>query len=110
MKEYQTDFMRPQDLEPPAKPSILSLQAEFYATHHAWLYAADRLEQLMLSQERDHRAPKANPLLLARYSLLSGDTKRAKKACEKGLRFIFYDDTLYNRMIHWQMLRILFEK
>ena len=110
MKDYQTDSMRPQDLEPPAKPSVLSLQAKFYATHHAWLYAADRLEQLMLSQELDHRAPKANPLLLARYSLLSGDTKRAKKACNKSLKSIFYDDTPYNRMIHWQMLRILFEK
>ncbi len=110
MKDYQTDFMRPQDLEPPAKPSILSLQAEFYATHHAWLYAADKLERLMLIQENDNRAPKANPLLLAQYSLLSGDTKRAKKACDKGLKSIFYDDTPYNRMIHWQMLRILFEK
>ncbi len=107
MEDYPTYLMRPQDLEPPAIPSILSLQAEFYATHQAWLYAADKLERLLLIQEHDHRAPTANPLLYTRYALLSGNKERAREGREKSLRSVFYDNTSYNRMIRWQAIRMM---
>ncbi|MDA3923465.1 MAG: hypothetical protein PF904_02050 [Kiritimatiellae bacterium] len=102
--------MDPRLLEPPALPSILSLQAEFLATHHAWLYATGKLKQLTKMQENDNRAPRANPLLCSRYLQLSGKNEEAKKVCRKALNSLFYDFTPYNRMIRYQMLKTFFLK
>ena len=110
MSLYEMDFMDPHDLEPPALPSILSLQAEYLSDHHAWLYATMKLERLMNIQEQDNRAPKANPLLYTRYSLLSKDSQRANNGCIKGLESLFYDQTPYNLMIRFQMLKTLFQE
>jgi len=110
MSFYEMDFMDPRDLEPPTLPSILSLQAEYLSDHQAWLYAAMKLERLMDIQEQDNRAPKANPLLYTRYSLLSKDSQRAHNGCIKGLQSLFYDETPYNLMIRYQMLKTLFHE
>ncbi len=110
MIDYYQDILDPRKLEPPAYPSILSLQAEYLAAHRAWLYAAKKLEQLGTIQERDHRAPRTNPLLYARYALLAGDEKSAARSCEQGLNTLFYDSSPYNRMIRWQLLKMLFDE
>ncbi|MFA7172422.1 MAG: hypothetical protein WC340_03245 [Kiritimatiellia bacterium] len=104
MVDY-TDKFDPRLFEPPSKPSILSLQAERLANHHAWIYAACKLEQLMRIEEHDHRAPRANPLLYTRYNILTGDQLRVKQGCEKALDALFYDTTPFNQMIRWQMLK-----
>lgn len=109
MQDYYMYFMDPRELAPPGKPSILSLQAEFLATHNAWLYAALKLDRLMLIQEHDQRAPKANPLLLARYWQLCSNKKETRKACKKGLEQLFYDKSDYNRMIRWQLMQTQFD-
>jgi hypothetical protein len=108
MLDYYIDYIDPRKLEPPALPSILSLQAEFLAAHRAWHYAARKLEQLSILQEHDHRAPKANQLLFTRYCILSGEEKKAEEGAERGLNHLFYDYTSFNSMIRWQFLKILF--
>ncbi|MFO7937551.1 MAG: hypothetical protein R6V06_08100 [Kiritimatiellia bacterium] len=101
-------LINPAKMEPPSLPSIISIQAELLATHRAWLYAAHKLDRLTTLQEQDHRAPKANPLLLARYATLAGEEKMARRACEKGLKSLYFDKSPYNRMIRWQFTRMLF--
>ncbi|MDD2597924.1 MAG: hypothetical protein PHO37_01690 [Kiritimatiellae bacterium] len=107
MVDYSYDF-DPRLFEPPSKPSVLSIQAERLANHHAWVYAACKLEQLMRIEEHDNRAPRANPLLYTRYNLLIGDQLRVKQGCQKALDALFYDTTPFNGMIRWQMLKTLF--
>ncbi len=98
----------PRLLEPPSLPSVLSLQAELLANHRAWLYASCQLEQLMQIQERDSRAPRANPLLYTRYNLLTGNPQKVKEGSRSALDALFYDTTPFNQMIRWQMLKTLF--
>jgi hypothetical protein len=110
MLDFYVDYMDPRTLEPPALPSILSLQAEYFAIQQAWYYAARKLEQLAALQEHDHRAPKANQLLCVRYNMLSDNIKKAKAGCDNGLNKLFYDYSDFNRMVRWQFLKRLFKQ
>ena len=97
--------------DPGAKvPSYFALRAEVFAANQAWSYAAALLDQTCLLQEYDTRAPRVNPLLLARYHLLSGQREKARLTCREALRELFADPTEYNRMIRYHLQGLLFAK
>ena len=91
-------------------PSYFALRAEVFAANQAWTYAAALLEQTCLLQQYDTRAPRVNPLLLARYHLLSGQREKARLTSREALRELFADPTDYNRMIRYHLQGLLFAK
>ncbi len=91
-------------------PAALALRAEWFADNQAWYYAAALLEETRALQQYDGRAPRVNPLLLARYDLLSGQRQKARLACREALGILVADHTGYNRMIRYHLQGLLFAK
>lgn len=91
-------------------PSYLAMRAELFGANQAWGYAAALLEKTRQLQEYDSRAPRVNPLMLARYQLLSGQAGKARTTCRDALRTLIADTTDYNRMIRYHLQGLLFAK
>jgi hypothetical protein len=92
----------------PSIPSALALRAEWFAHNQSWHYAAALLEEARNLQQFDSRAPRVNPLLLARCQLLSGQRQKARLVCREALLQLASDRTDYNRMIRYQLQGLLF--
>jgi hypothetical protein len=91
-------------------PPALALRAEWFACNQAWPYAAALLEETRHLQQYDYRAPRVNPLLQARYWLLSGQRQKARLVCREALGPLVADSTDYNRMIRFHLQGLLFAK
>lgn len=93
-----------------AIPSTLALRAEWFAANQAWTYAAALLEEAHRLQQNDYRALRVNPLLQARYYLLSGQRQKARFACREALGVLVSDRSDYNRMVRYHLQGLLFAK
>lgn len=93
--------------EAPA-PSALALRAEHFAAHQCWAYTAAALDVCAAHSAFDGRAPRVNPLLLARAHLLAGQPRMAKRVCRETLAKLVADPSDYNRMIRYQLQGLLF--
>lgn len=91
-------------------PSALALRAEWFAANQAWSYAAALLEEAHSLQQNDYRALRVNPLLQARYLLLSGQKQKARHACREALGLLMADRSDYNRMVRYHLQGLLFAK
>jgi hypothetical protein len=108
-------------------PSYLALRAELFAANQAWGYAAALLEETARLQEYDPRAPRVNPLLLARCQLLAGQHQKARSTCRDALRTLLARPATYdfatgttrpspntdendNRMVRYHLQGLLFAK
>ena len=100
---YSDDYSGP-------SPSFLALRAEWFAANQAWPYAAALLEKTQRLQEYDYRAPRVNPLLLARCQLLSGHRQQAQASLRAALLDLLADPTDYNRMLRYHLQGLLFAK
>lgn len=89
-------------------PSLLALRAERLAAHQAWPLAACTLEACNARAAIDGRAPRVNPLLLARAQILSGQRAQSRATCRLALRELIGDPSPYNRMIRYQLQGLLF--
>ncbi len=89
-------------------PAALALRAELLAAHQAWPYAAGLLERCEALTVADGRAPRVNPLLLARAQILSGQRQQARATCRKALLELIDDPSAYNRMIRYHLQGLLF--
>jgi hypothetical protein len=106
-------------------PAYLALRAELFAANQAWGYAAALLESTARLQEYDPRAPRVNPLLLARCQLLAGQQQKARATCRDALRALLARPVSYdfatgayrappntgendNRMIRYHLQGLLF--
>ena len=108
-------------------PSYLLLRAETLVANQAWKYAAATLEEAARLQANDPRAPRINPLLLARCQMLAGQDKKARVTCRDALRTLLMRPVMYdsatgttrpphnieesdNRMIRYHLQSLLFSK
>lgn len=89
-------------------PSYQAMRAEVFAANQAWGYAAALLEKTRELQAYDSRAPRVNPLLLARYHILSDQKQKARLVCREALQTLIADPSDYNRMIRYQLQGLLF--
>ncbi len=95
------------DAYTPSDSARLALRAEWLAANQAWPYAAALLEESCRHPDWDGRAPRVNPLLLARYQLLSRQGQKARQTCREALRQLASDTTEENRMIRYHLQRLL---
>jgi hypothetical protein len=89
-------------------PAYQALRAERFASNQAWGYAADLLSDTARLQAFDPRAPRVNPLLLARCQILSGQRQAARATCRDALRTLIADRSAENRMIRYLLQGLLF--
>jgi len=89
-------------------PSYFALRAELFADNQAWAYASALLEQTHRLQEYDSRAPRVNPLQLARYDILTGQRQKSRLVCREALQTLIADHSEYNRMIRYHLQGLLF--
>jgi len=95
------------DAYTPSASARLALRAEWFAANQAWPYAAALLEESCRHPDWDGRAPRVNPLLLARYQLLSRQSQKARQTCRAALRQLGSDTSEENRMIRYHLQRLL---
>jgi len=91
---------------PPMAPT--ALHAEQLYQHQAWFYAVARFSACMAASGIDSRAPRINPLLFARASILAGQPKLAKAICRSALLALSEDRTEYNRMARYHLQALYF--
>jgi len=88
--------------------SYFALRAEWCASHQAWGYTSALLEAAAAGAARDGRAPRVNPLLLARADIQSGQKQKARLVCREALMTLMADPSGYNRMIRYHLQGLLF--
>lgn len=99
-------FAEEEDKTPAA--SALALKAERLVAHQAWFYAAATLDVCAAHSAFDGRAPRVNPLLLARAHILAGQPRKARLVCREALGKLIADPSDYNRMARYQLQGLLF--
>ena len=125
--EYDADTFVYQSLTKTTAPSYLLMRAELLTANQAWGYAAATLEEAARLQKHDSRAPRINPLLLARCQFLSDQDKKARATCREALRTLLLRPIVHdnatgtsrpapnieesdNRMIRYHLQSLLFSK
>lgn len=91
-------------------PAYLALKAELFAANQAWGYAAALLEKTSRLQEYDVRAPQVNPLLLARYFILSSQHTKAQQTCREALGKHFLCATNETKTVRYHLQGLLFAR
>ncbi len=106
-------------------PSWLGMRTEMLVANGIWSHAAATLEMIKRLQAWDSRAPRVNPLLMARCQILAGQREQARATCRDALRTLMTLPATYdfmtgeykpvknvsaddNRMIRYQLQGLLF--
>jgi hypothetical protein len=125
--EYDADIFSLMPDPDATAPAFFAVRAEQFIANQAWGYAAAMMEEAARLQEYDSRAPRINPLLLARCQLLAGRDQKARATCRDALRSLLSRPVVYdlatgsyrsppnisdtdNRMIRYHLQGLLFAK
>jgi len=103
-------FMAYNDCLKVREPATLALQAEWLIDNQAWGYAAALLDEAHSLQRFDARAPRVNPLLLARCHILAGQTRKARAVCREALGQLVAAPSSNNRMIRYHLQGLFFSQ
>lgn len=108
-------------------PAWLALKAELLVANNVWGYAAATLMRVEKLQAYDSRAPRINPLLLARCQMMAGQREDALRSCRAALQSLMMLPVTYdaytgerkpvanitpsdNKMVRYHLQGLLFAK